>query len=463
MSSPTAVSALDSAVTGGLHTTDQLRAVLGERGLLERFLRVEAALAAAQADIGVIPRQAAIQLGRVTVDDLDLAALAERTTGVGYPVVGLVEQLAAIIPDGLGEYAHWGATTQDIMDTALVLQARDAFDLIEADLVSLSWALYGLAGTHRDTPLVGRSQMQHALPITIGYRAAGWLAPLLRHLERLGQLRPRVQVVQLGGAVGTLASMAPNGLAVRAKIAEDLSLSDPSISWHSSRDRVVEIVAWAAQVAASLAKIGLDIALAAQTEIGEFAEASSSGRGVSSTMPQKRNPILSQQLIRAARLTRTHLDLALDAAVADHDRATAVWSLEWNAVAPSLAVTGGAVNAAVDLIDNLVVDRAAMADNLERTGGLIMAEAVMMRLAPSLGRQAAHDEVTSMVERSLETGTPFSEIVDVEASEHADALDPTSYLGHAAAQVDSVLSDAVRVLALFDESTQPHTRKDPLK
>ncbi len=452
MSSPAALSALDSVVSGGLHTTDKLRAVLGERGLLERFLQVEVALAAAQADIGMIPAEAAAQLARLSVDDLDLAELAERTTGVGYPVVGLVEQLATIVPDGLGEYAHWGATTQDIMDTALVLQVRDALDLIEADLVSLAWALYELAGTHRDTPLVGRSQMQQALPITVGYRAAGWLAPLLRHIERLGQLRPRVQAVQLGGAVGTLASMAPNGLAVRAKIAEDLGLSDPSITWHSARDRIVEVVAWAAQVSTSLAKIGLDIALSAQTEIGELTEASSGGRGVSSTMPHKRNPILSQQLIRAARLTRTHLDLALDAAVADHDRATAVWSLEWNAVAPSLAVAGGAVNAAVDLIDNLVVDAAAMADNLERTGGLIMAEAVMMRLAPRLGRQAAHDAVASMVERSLATDTPFSQIVAAEAPQNTDALGPTRYLGHADNQVDAVLTDAARVLAPFGES-----------
>ena len=468
MATPGALSALDSIVCGNLHTTDELRGVLGERGLLERFLQVEAALAKAQADAGLIPAEAATSLARVSIDDLDLTALADRTTSVGYPIVGLVEQLAAIVPHGLGEYAHWGATTQDIMDTALVLQIRAALDLIEPDLVALAWALYGLAGAHRDTPMVGRSQMQQALPITVGYRAAGWLAPLLGHLDRLAQLRPRVEAVQLGGAVGTLASMAPDGLAVRGQLARNLGLANPSITWHSARDRIVEVVAWSAQISASLAKIGLDIALSAQTELSEMSEGDAAG--ISSTMPHKRNPVLSQQLIRASRLTRTHLDLALDAAVADHDRATAVWSLEWNAVAPALAVAGGAVNSAISLIDTLALDTAAMARNLNRTDGLIMAEAVMMGLASDLGRQGAHDKVAAMVRHSVETKTPFSEVVEAEAGALSSVLDPSSYLGHAADQVDAVLADAARLLAAFEsgpeaDASRPTNpdRKNPLK
>ncbi|MGI9615351.1 MAG: class-II fumarase/aspartase family protein [Acidimicrobiales bacterium] len=453
---PAAVSALDSTMLGSLHTSQDLRHVLGERGLLDRFLRVETALAAAQADAGLIPAETPIQLALVSIDDLDMTRLATRAAEVGYPIVGLVEQLAEVMPDGLGEYAHWGATTQDIMDTALVLQLRDALKLIEADLVQLVRGLHRLADAHRDTPLVGRSQLQQALPTTAGHRVAGWLAPLLRHLDRLAELRPRVEVVQLGGAVGTLASMAPHGLTVRANLAEQLGLGNPSISWHSTRDRLVEVVAWTAQVTSSLAKIGLDVALSAQTEVAELSEGSP---GVSSTMPHKANPILSQQLIRAARLTRTHLDLALDGAIADHDRATAAWSLEWHAVAPALAVAGGAAAAGVDLIDGLQVHAAAMADNLDRTEGLIMAEAVMMHLAPELGRQGAHDTVAGMVKDSLDTGRPFAQIIATDARLTGKALDPAAYAGHASDQVDAVLAAADRQLSQLN--TTNSNRKDP--
>lgn len=455
MTGSAALSALDSFVAGNLDTTGELRAALGERALLERFLEVETVLAAAQADAGIIPPEAASALAAVSIDDLDLTELADRTTSVGYPVVGLVEQLATILPDGLGQYAHWGATTQDIMDTALVLQVRGALDLIQADLIKLGWSLYALSASHRDTPLVGRSQLQQASPTTFGYRVAGWLAPMLRHLERLDHLRPRFEVVELGGAVGTLAAMAPSGLAVRADVARRLDLADPSISWHSARDCIVELVAWAAQLTASLAKIGLDVALSSQTEVGELAEGGSHARGTSSTMPHKRNPILSQQLLRAARLNRTHLDLALDAAIADHDRATAAWSLEWHSVAPAVAVAGGAVNAAVHLLENLVVNDAAMAANLNRTDGLIMAEAIMMRLAPNVGRQAAHERVASMVWVSVDTCTPFSRIVGATAPQAADALDPSTYLGHGGDQVDAVLADAARILEPLDLLSQP--------
>ncbi|ORV69438.1 class-II fumarase/aspartase family protein [Mycobacterium gastri] len=438
----TALSALDGAVFGGLHTTDELRAILGERGLLARFLQVEAELAAAQADLDVVPAEVAPALRAVTIDDLDIARLASRTNAAGYPIVGLVEQLAVILPDGLGQYAHWGATTQDIMDTAAVLQTVAALDVIERDLLRTLAALMELATKHGSAVMVGRSQLQHALPITFGYRVASWTAPLLRHLDRLAELRPRVAMVQLGGAVGSLAAMAPHGPEIRRELARRLGLAAPSISWHATRDRFVEVVAWAAQVAASLAKIGLDIVVGSQTELAELSEPSAPGRGVSSTMPQKRNPIGSQQLIRAARLTRTYLDLALDAAVADAERATAVWSLEWHSLAPALAVCGGAVHTAADVLAGLRVDAAAMAANLDRTHGLIMAESVMMRLAPVLGRQAAHDQLEALVTASLESGESFATLVGRRDPKLADAVTPAGYLGHVDEQTVAVMSEA---------------------
>lgn len=450
-----ALSALDSAVLGGLHTTDELRAILGERGLLARFLQVEAELAAAQADLDMVPAEVAPALRAVTPEDLDIARLADRTEAAGYPIVGLVEQLAAIVPDGLGQYAHWGATTQDIMDTAAVLQIVAALDVIERDLLQTLAALTTLETRHGSELMVGRSQLQHALPITFGYRVACWTAPLLRHLDRLAELRPRVAVVQLGGAVGSLASMAPHGLDIRRELARRLGLAAPSISWHATRDRFVEVVTWAAQVAASLGKIGLDIVVGSQTELAELSEPSAPGRGVSSTMPQKRNPIGSQQLIRAARLTRSYLDLALDGAVADCERATAVWSLEWHTVAPALAVCGGAVRIAADVLAGLHVDSAAMAANLERTHGMIMAESVMMRLAPVLGRQAAHDQLETLVTASIESGESFATLVARRDPKLADAVTPASYLGHVDEQTVAVMSEATARVAGQTSSNAP--------
>ena len=334
------------------------------------------------------------------------------------------------------------------MDTALVLQVRAALDEITVDLVMLVRALSALADKHRHTPVAGRSQMQQAVPITFGYRVAGWLSPILRHIERLAQMRPRFEVVQFGGAVGTLASLAPDGLNVRARLAEVMNLGDPDVSWHSGRDRIVEVVAWSAQLSSSIAKIGQDVALGAQTELGELAEARVSGGGTSSTMPQKRNPILAQQLMRSGRLTSSYLNLAIDGAMADHDRATAAWALEWNSVAPAIAVAGGAVDAARRLIEGLEVNTKAMEKNLRETGGAIMAEAVMMSLAKELGRQTAHDKVAALVQESITSGMSFDEVVRAQAPSAVDALDPQNYLGHADEQIDAVLAEADRVIGM---------------
>ena len=436
-----AVSALDSDVFGGIHTSPRFRAVLGERGMLVRCLHAETALARAQGEVGLVPGGVALALASVDFADLNISALAERTTQVGYPIVGLVEQLKDLLPDGLGQYVHYGATTQDILDTAVVLQLRDACTLIEPLLDELIETLVDLIDANRDVVMVARSQGQHALPTTAAYRFASWLDPLLRHKERLGELRPRLQVLQLGGAVGTMAAIAPHGLDVRQRMADHLDLDVPTISWHATRDRFVEVVSWAAQVTASLAKLGLDVALSAQTEIDELVEASPSRDGSSSTMPQKRNPILSQQLIRAAKLVRTQLDLALDAAIADHDRATAMWSLEWSSVAPAIALAGGALEVAQEAVSTLHVHPDAMRRNLGATNGFIMSEAVMMKLAPTIGRAEAHDRVQDMVRKSTAEGRTFTEVL-AEYDIDPGIANPETYLGHASEQVEAVRADA---------------------
>lgn len=436
-----ALAALDSDVFGGIHTSPGFRTVLGERGMVTRCLHAEAALARAQAEVDLIPSAVADALDRVGFDDLSIAALAERTTEVGYPIVGFVEQLRDLLPDHLGQFVHYGATTQDILDTALVLQLRDACTIIEPLLDELIAALGALIEANRGVIMVARSQGQHALPTTAAYRFATWLDPLLRHRERLGELRPRLEVLQFGGAVGTLASIAPHGLDVRQRMADHLNLGVPTISWHPTRDRFVEAVSWAAQVTASLAKIGLDVAMSAQTEIDELVEASPTRDGSSSTMPHKRNPILSQQLMRTAKLVRTQLDLALDAAVADHDRATGMWSLEWSAVAPAIALAGGALEVALEAVSTLEVHPDSMARNVGATNGFIMSEAVMMKLAPEIGRTEAHHRVQDMVRKSMAEGRTLAAVL-AEYDMDPEIANPETYLGHAAEQVDAVQASA---------------------
>ncbi|MDH3743263.1 MAG: adenylosuccinate lyase family protein, partial [Hyphomicrobiales bacterium] len=365
---------------------------------------------------------------------------AERTRIVGYPILPLIEQLAEWAPDGLGQYCHWGATTQDIMDTADVLQMRDALDLVSADLDAIAAALAKLAGDHADTPMAGRSHLQHALPISFGYKAATWLSAIDRHRQRLGELRPRLEVVSFAGAAGTLASLGEkDGMATQAALATELKLAIPDITWHAIRDGFAEVTGWLALVAASIGKIGYDIILMMQTETGEVLEPYQPGRGGSSTMPQKRNPISSEMMLAAAKIVREQHSAMLDAMVQDHERATGQWHVEWHAVPTAFIVASGGLQAAREVLEGLEVRPDAMRQVLDTTGGLIVAEAVMMGLAPDLGRQAAHDIVHECCRIAMTSGTPFLDALAADARITAvmdrDALaklvDPANYLGAA--------------------------------
>lgn len=279
--------------------------LFSETATVSRYLETEAALAASQAWLGIIPEDAARSIAVFGVaEKIDLAEYRGDYETTGYPIAGLVRQLARIVPEGCGEYAHWGATTQDIMDTSLILALRDILMWVEEDLEGIIANLVPVAEQHRRTVMIGRSQMQHAVPITFGYKVAGWLSPLLRQLCRLAEVRTRLLTVQLGGAVGTLASLGAEGVEVRRLFAERLKLGVPTACWHTQRDVLCELVTFFGVLTASLAKIATDILLLAQTEVGEVHEPAKPGRGTSSTMPQKRNPVLSQQIIVAARLAR---------------------------------------------------------------------------------------------------------------------------------------------------------------
>jgi 3-carboxy-cis,cis-muconate cycloisomerase len=380
----------------------------------------------------------------------DLARLKRETANVGYPILPLVRQLAERAGEA-GRWLHWGATTQDIMDTAVVLQIRDGLGLIDEDLAAVRGHLAALARRWRDLPMAGRTHLQHALPITFGYKAAVWLATFDRHAARLAELRPRVLVAQFGGAAGTLASLGEGeaALASRRELSRELGLGEPAITWHVARDAIAETVQFLALLGGTLGKVAFDVMLMSATEFGEASEPFVAGRGSSSTMPQKRNPISCELILAAAKALRQHAGLMLDALVSDFERATGPWHVEWIAVPESFGYAAGALSQAKFMLGGLIVDPDRMARNLGMTHGLIVSEAVMMGLAPFTGRTEAHDLVYDACRTAIEQDRPLYDVL-LEVPQVAGPLgavklraltDPANYLGAAQAMVDRVLAD----------------------
>src|SRR3954447_19342484 len=438
---------LDSDIFKDMFGTAEMRAVFSDDNLLKCYVEAEVALAVAQGRLSVIPREAADAIAKLAPTvTLDRDALKHEAENVGYPILGLVRQLSQKLGEP-GRYVHWGSTTQDIMDTGTVLQIRAALALVERDLAAVSDALAHLATKHRDTPMPGRTHLQQALPITFGYKCAILLSMMDRHAARLRELKPRVLVAQLGGAAGTLASLGDKGLDVRRDYARELELGEPPITWHVARDCVAETVNFLGLLTGSLGKIGFDVMLMMMTELGEAFEPFASHRGASSTMPQKRNPISSEILVANAKAVRQHAGLMLDAMVQDFERATGPWHVEWMAVPESFILTAGSLAQAKFMLEGLVVDESRMRQNLDLTQGLIVAEAVMMGLAPQLGRQQAHDVVYEACREALAQKRSLFEVLKMRP-EIAGALpearlralcDPANYLGSAAAMVDQVV------------------------
>lgn len=438
------ISVLESALFKDMFGTAAMRAVFDDGATLARYVEVEVALARVQGALGIIPKDAARAIAqRADAAKLDLEQMKRETEIVGYPILPLVHQVAKMCGDA-GGYLHWGATTQDIMDMATVLQVRAALDLIDHDLAELDGILDAMAATYRDAPMAGRTHLQHALPITFGYKAAVWLMMVRRHRQRLEQLRPRVLVGQFGGAAGTLASLGDQGLAVHAALMADLGLEAAPVTWHVARDGLAEAVQYLALVAGSLGKIALDVMLMMTNELGEAFEPFVKGRGASSTMPQKRNPISCELMSSAARAVRQHAGLMLDAMVQDFERATGPWHVEWSAIPEAFILTSGALNQAKFMLAGLEVDTARMATNLELSGGLIVAEAVMMGLAPHLGRQVAHDVVYDACRVAAREKRKLADVLQQDATVSAkldrsqieSLCDPANYLGAAPLMVD---------------------------
>ena len=443
------VNPADGPVMGALYGTDAMRAAMGEHAFLQRMLEVEAALARAQARLGIVPAEAAEAIAAAArADRLDLPALAAATRNTGYPVVGLVRQLSALAGPEAGRWTHWGATTQDIMDTAVVLQMREGLGLIAAELEAVVAGLARLVRAHRGTVMAGRTHLQHALPVTFGYKAAVWLSPLITMRERLAQLRPRVERLQFGGAAGTLASLGAQGTAVQEELGRELGLAVPDIPWHVARDGIAEAVCTLGLLTGALSKLATDVILLMQTEVAEVAEPHQEGRGGSSTMPQKRNPIACEYVLAQARGVHALVPQVLAAMAQDQERGTGPWQAEPLAVGQAFLLAHGALAQARTIAEGLTVDAARMRRNLDSTGGLIVAEQVMMGLAPKLGRGEAHNVVHHACDLALAEGIPLAEALrrepqvagQIPAEEVERLTDPAGYLGSTDAFIDRVLA-----------------------
>jgi 3-carboxy-cis,cis-muconate cycloisomerase len=441
--------ALDSLIFRDIFSTEAMRRVFSDEQRTAYYLEIEAALARVQGRLGIIPPEAAREIeAKCRIENIDLGKLKQQTERIGYPILGVVQQVVAICADGLGEWCHWGATTQDITDTATVMQIRAGLDLVEADIEKIAAALAGLARRYRDTPMAGRSNLQQAVPITFGFKAASLLAAFQRHRQRLKELRPRVLVGEFAGAAGTLASLGSDGLKVQAALMDELKLGQPEIAWHTVRDRIGEVGCFLGILTGTLGKIAMDVKLLMQTEVAEVFEPFAQGRGSSSTMPQKRNPVSSLYIHATAALVRQHTAALLEAAVADHERSTGPWEIEWIALPEIFLLSAGALAQTRVVVEGLEVDAARMRANLDMTNGTIVSEAVMMGLGPHLGRQRAHDLVYDICREVAVTGTPLVDLLarNAEISRHLTRaelermVDPAHYLGLAGEMVDRVLA-----------------------
>ena len=450
MSFAPATTVLDSVLFRDAFGTPAMRQVFSDQALIGRYVEVEVALAKAEARCGVVPVEAADTIAKqANASTLDFDLLRQETDNVGYPILPLVHQIAKQCGDA-GRYVHWGATTQDIMDTATVLQIRDGLALIRTALRGMVTALSAQADKHRRTVMAGRTHLQQALPITLGLKCAVWAQPLIAHIHRLDALRPRVQQVSFAGAAGTLASLGDQGIAVMEGLATELDLAAPAAPWHVSRDGFAETVAFLGLICGSLAKLATDVILLAQTEVGELAEPYVAGRGSSSTMPQKRNPIASEYILAAARTVHALVPVMLGAMAANHERATGPWQAELLALPQAFVLTHGALQHAGAIAEGMVIDAPRMRRNLDLTGGLIVAEAVMMGLAPHIGRGEAHHVVKHACDAALAETIPLADALAREPAiaGHLDRAaidrltDPAHYLGSSDGFIDRVLRAA---------------------
>ncbi|KAI9694244.1 MAG: hypothetical protein M1820_009102 [Bogoriella megaspora] len=468
---------LDSEVFGNVFNTSACSKIWSDRTRTSYYLEFEAALAKVQARLNIIPKNAAKEIVKACRwEEIDKEQLQKKTELIGYPVLPVVQQLVKkvnSVENRLGEWAHWGATTQDLTDTATVLQLRDTLELVDLKVSAIVSALKELCQKYKVTPMAARSNLQQAVPISFGFKMARLLATFERHQERLRELRPRLLVLQFSGAAGTLATISsassygpappptsssedkPLGLRCQSMLADELGLSVPPIAWHTERDSVAELGNMFAILTATCAKFATDLKLMMQTEVDEAREPYVAHRGSSSTMPQKRNPIGCAYICSMASSVRAMAGGLLEAVVTDHERSTGPWEIEWVMLPQVCCLTHACLTHTANILDGLEVDEEGMKRNLELTKGNIVSEAVMMGLGKVLGRQHAHDLVYELCRRSILEAKPLVDLL-LESKEVKGAglgneelrslCEPANYLGLSAEMVDRVLKRNWKIL-----------------
>jgi adenylosuccinate lyase len=430
---------------GHLWTTPELHELFDDRGRTQSWLDVLVALASAQEEVGLLPVGiAGVIAEHARVDRLDLAAVAEGTRATGHSTLGLIQELRRVLPEEAREWVYYGATVQDITDTATVQTMKLVLGIVRRDLRRCIAATAKLAAAHRDTVMCGRTHGQPGLPITFGFKAAVWTDELLRHLERVEQAGPRLDVVQLGGALGTMEFWGESAPALLDAFAEHTGLGAPTIPWITARDRVAEFVTLLAMVAGTLGKIGNEIFELSRPELGELAEPFTPGTVGSITMPHKRNPEISEHLDTLARRVRTDAASCLEGLIAVHERDGRSWKAEWLAIPEACQLTGAALKFSIRLLEGLQVDAVRMRANLDARRGYLLSEPLMRALADRIGKHAAHEEIYAAAMAGIEQGVDLTEIIAAKGlltpDQIAVATDPTRALGNAGAFVDRVLA-----------------------
>lgn len=429
-----------------MFSTPAITAATGADAWLQAMLDVEAALARAQARAGVLPEAAADEIARhCRAENFDAVSIGERAVSSATPVIALVRDLTALVDESAAPYVHRGATSQDIVDTAAMLVARQGLELVLEDLRAAARDCARLAEQHRSTLMVARSLLQQALPTTFGRKCAGWLTALTEATSGLRRVHHERLAAQLGGPAGTLASLGSEGTEVTGLLADELGLAEPVVPWHTDRNRIGELAGALGTVAGTLGKIALDVKLHAQTEVGELAEGSSGG---SSAMPHKQNPVRAVRVTAATQRVPALVGTLLAAMPQEHERAAGAWQAEWQPLAELLRLVGAAAAATRELLADLRVDTGRMRGNLELTGGLLMAESAASALTGALGRSRAQDLVATVCRRAADNGTTLrtelladSAVREVLSDEDVrTATEPTDYLGSADAFVDRALA-----------------------
>jgi 3-carboxy-cis,cis-muconate cycloisomerase len=430
-----------------------MRRIFSDQGRVQGMLDFEAALARAEAAIGAIPTEVVNDI--VAACDASLYDFDELSIAIGnagnsaIPLVKALGKQIAARNETAERYVHMGATSQDVMDSGLVLQLRSAVGLLEQDLASLADALAQQAQRHAGVPMSGRTWLQQATPVTLGAKIAGWLGSITRHRQRLKELKPRLLCLQFGGASGSLAALGEMAFPIAESLARELKLNLPDQPWHTQRDRLVEFAGFLGLIAGSLGKIGRDISLMMQTEAAEVFEPAAAGKGGSSTMPHKRNPVGAAVMIGAATRAPGLVATMLSAMPQEHERSLGLWHAEWETLPELCCVVSGSLQQALAVIPGLEVDAQRMLQNLDLTHGLVLAEAVSIALAQRMGRDAAHHLIERCCRRAVEQGKHLREVLgaepEVTAQLSSQALDnllnPTHYLGQSKRWVKRAVAD----------------------